>query len=34
MANFFFIDRDIFDARPQKFRDTRVLETWVADNKL
>jgi hypothetical protein len=35
MADFVFIDRDIFDnATPQQIRDTHVLETYVAGAKV
>jgi predicted amidohydrolase YtcJ len=34
MADFIFIDRDIFEATPQQIRDTKVLETWLAGAKV
>jgi predicted amidohydrolase YtcJ len=34
MADFIFIDRDIFEATPQQIRETRVLETWLAGSKV
>ena len=33
MADFIFIDRDIFAAAPREIRETRVLETWVGGRK-
>jgi predicted amidohydrolase YtcJ len=34
MADFIFIDRDIFEATPQQIRETKVLETWLAGSKV
>jgi predicted amidohydrolase YtcJ len=34
MADFIFIDRDIFEATPQQIRETKVLETWLSGNKV
>ena len=34
MADFIFIDRDIFAVSPREIRDTRVLETWVGGRKV
>ncbi len=34
MADFIFIDRDIFDAAPREIRQTQVLETWVGGRKV
>ncbi len=31
MADFIFIDRDLFESAPRDIRQTRVLETWSAD---
>ena len=33
MADFVFIDRDIFAVAPREIRETRVLETWVGGRK-
>ena len=34
MADFIFIDRDIFAAAPREIRETKVLETWLAGRKV
>ena len=34
LADFIFIDRDIFQATPDQIRDTQVLETWLAGRKV
>ena len=34
LADFIFIDRDIFQATPEQIRDTQVLETWLAGRKV
>jgi hypothetical protein len=34
IADFIFIDRDIFAVSPREIRDTRVLETWMAGRKV
>jgi predicted amidohydrolase YtcJ len=34
MADFIFIDRDIFEAAPQQIRETKVLETWLGGSKV
>jgi hypothetical protein len=34
MADFIFIDRDIFEAAPRDIRETKVLETWVGGRKV
>ena len=34
LADFIFIDRDIFQATPAQIRDTQVLETWLAGRKV
>jgi predicted amidohydrolase YtcJ len=34
MADFIFIDRDIFELTPQQIRETRVLETWLGGTKV
>jgi predicted amidohydrolase YtcJ len=34
MADFIFIDRDIFEAAPQQIRETKVLETWLSGAKV
>jgi predicted amidohydrolase YtcJ len=34
MADFIFIDRDIFEATPQQIRETKVLETWLSGTKV
>ena len=34
LADFIFIDRDIFRSTPEQIRDTKVLETWVGGRKV
>ena len=34
LADFIFIDRDIFAVAPREVRDTRVLETWLGGRKV
>ncbi len=34
MADFIFIDRDLFESSPRDIRQTRVLETWVGGRKV
>jgi predicted amidohydrolase YtcJ len=34
LADFIFVDRDIFSASPQDIRTTQVLETWTAGRKV
>ncbi len=34
MADFIFIDRDLFESAPRDIRQTRVLETWVGGRKV
>jgi hypothetical protein len=34
LADFIFIDRDIFQVAPREIRETRVLETWVGGRKV
>ena len=34
LADFIFIDRDIFQSTPEQIRDTRVLETWIGGRKV
>ena len=34
LADFIFIDRDIFRSTPEEIRETQVLETWVGGRKV
>jgi predicted amidohydrolase YtcJ len=34
LADFIFIDRDIFQSTPEQIRETRVLETWLGGQKV
>jgi predicted amidohydrolase YtcJ len=34
MADFLFIDRDIFAVSPREVRETQVLETWLGGRKV
>jgi predicted amidohydrolase YtcJ len=34
MADFIFVDRDIFETPPQQIRETKVLETWVGGRQM
>jgi predicted amidohydrolase YtcJ len=34
MADFIFVDRDIFGVTPREIRETKVLETWVGGRRV
>ncbi|PWG02447.1 amidohydrolase [Sphingosinicella humi] len=34
LADFIFLDRDIFRSTPEQIRDTQVLETWIGGRKM